>query len=144
VVGARTKSPYIAAFFALSDLFVEMQRGPARGITFSGAKAAIYVLFHNSQLEGDGLRVVEPIVEELARMHGQRGLFTWLDSEDFFELQGFLDNTGRSDLLTQAIISDQAVEDGLKDLKAHGIDYRLLFPDLPGAADHANTQFGLF
>ena len=104
VVGARTpfrphhtvldwtESPYIAAFFALSDLFAEMQRGPGRGITFSGAKVAIYVLFHNSQLEGDGLRVVEPTIEELGRMHGQRGLFTWLDSEDFFELRGFLEH----------------------------------------------------
>jgi hypothetical protein len=32
------------------------------------------------------------------------------------------------------IISDQAVIDGLRDLKAHGIDHRLLFPDLLGAA----------
>ena len=47
-------------------------------------------------------------------------------------------------MLTQAIISDQAVMDGLRDLKAHGIDYHLLFPDLLGAANHANTQFDLF
>jgi len=79
-----TESPYIAAFFALSELFAEMQSAPRGGITFSGAKVAVYVLFHNSQLEGDGLRVVEPTVEELGRMHGQRGLFTWLDSEVFF------------------------------------------------------------
>jgi hypothetical protein len=139
-----TESPYIAAFFALSELFAEMQRVPGGGIPFSGAKVAVYVLFHNSQLEGDGLRVVQPTVEELGRMHGQRGLFTWLDSEDFFELQGFLKNTGRGNLLTQAIISDQAVMDGLRDLKAHGIDYRLLFPDLFGAANYANTRFDLF
>src|SRR6202011_3028313 len=57
-----TESPYIAAFFALSELFAEMQSGPGRGITLSGAKVAIYVLFRNSELEGDGLRVVEPPV----------------------------------------------------------------------------------
>jgi hypothetical protein len=85
-----TESPYIAAFFALSELFLEMQGKPGGGITFSGAKVAIYVLFNNSQLEGDGLRVVEPTVEEFGRTHGQRGLFTWLDSHDFSELQGFL------------------------------------------------------
>jgi hypothetical protein len=77
-------------------------------------------------------------------MHGQRGLFTWLDSERFFELQGFLDNTGRGDLLTQIVISDQAVMDGLRDLKAHGIDHRLLFPDLFGAAKYANTRWDIF
>ncbi len=137
-----TDLPYIAAFLPLSELLSEM-RTPS-GITWSGREVAIYRLFHNEQLEGDGLRVLRPTVEELGRMHGQRGLFTWLDSERFFELQGFLDDTGRGDLLTQVIISDQAVMDGLRDLKAHGIDYRLLFPDLFGAAKHANTRWDIF
>jgi hypothetical protein len=79
-------------------------------------------------------------VDELVRMHGQRGLFTWLDSEKYFELQGFLEDTGRGNLLTQLIISDQALIDGLRDLRAHGNDYRLLFPDLTGAAMHANAK----
>jgi hypothetical protein len=69
------------------------------------------------------------------------GLFTWLDSETFFELEGFCGHTGRGDLLTKFIISDQAVLDGLRDLKAHRIDHRLLFPDLNGAAEHANTRW---
>ena len=137
-----TDSPYIAAFFPLSELLTEMLT--SSGITFSGREIAIYRLFHNELLEGDGLRVVRPTVDELGRMQGQRGLFTWLDSERFFELQGFLDNTERGDLLTQVIISDQAVLDGLRDLKDHGIDYRLLFPDLFGAASHANTLWDTF
>ena len=137
-----TDSPYIAAFFPLSELLSEMQT--PSGIVWSGREIAIYRLFHNSQLEGDGLRVLRPTVQELGRMHGQRGLFTCLDSERFFELQGFLDNTGRSDLLTQIVISDQAVMDGLRDLRAHGIDYRLLFPDLSGSAKHANTRWHNF
>jgi|SRR5882724_2200270 len=137
-----TESPYIAAFFPLSELWAEMQR--PGGVSFTGRAVAVYRLFHNETLEGDGLRVVRPVVDELGRMHGQRGLFTWLDSECFFELQGFVDNMGRSDLLTQVIISDQAVMDGLRDLKAHGIDYRLLFPDLFGAAKHANTLWDVF
>lgn len=130
-----TESPYIAAFFPLSELWVEMQT--PGGMSFTGRAVAVYRLFHNEKLEGDGLRVVRPLVDELGRMHSQRGLFTWLDSERFFELQGFVDNTDCGDLLTQVIISDQAVMDGLRDLKAHGIDYRLLFPDLFGAAKHA-------
>jgi hypothetical protein len=137
-----TESPYIAAFFPMSELYAEMNAngGP---ITFKGQTIAIYRLFHNESLEGDGLRVVRPTVDELGRMQGQRGLFTWLDSEEFFELQGFLDNTGRSDLLHQFVISDQALIDGLHDLKAHGIDWRLLYPDLTGAAKQANSQWDL-
>lgn len=100
---------------------------------------AIYRLFHTEQLEGDGLRVVKPIVDELGRLQGQRGVFTWLDSQKHFELQGFLDNTGRGDLLTKITLPDLAVLYGLIDLDKHGIDFRLLFPDLVGAALAANT-----
>jgi hypothetical protein len=137
-----TESPYIAAFFPLTELLREMAAGS--GISFAGRAFALYRLFHNQGLEGDGLRVVRPLVDELGRMHGQRGLFTWLDSENFFELQGFCDHTGRGDLLTMFIISDQAILEGLRDLKAHGIDRRLLFPDLDGAAEHANTLWDVF
>tara|TARA_R110000787_G_scaffold285673_2_gene401988 strand:+ start:77 stop:841 length:765 start_codon:yes stop_codon:yes gene_type:complete len=134
-----SESPYIAAFFPLTEMLSRMTT--SSGISFSGGEIALYRLFHNKQLEGDGLRVIRPRVEELSRMHGQRGLFTWLNSEEFFELQGFLENTGRGDLLTKVTISDQAVLDGLRDLRSHGIDYKLLFPDLTGAAQSANTRW---
>ncbi|MCH8284296.1 MAG: FRG domain-containing protein, partial [Chloroflexi bacterium] len=74
-----TEKPYIAAFFALTDLWSKLDK--RRGIKFEGKEVAIYRLFHNEQLEGDGLRVVKPLVDELGRIHGQRGLFTWVDSE---------------------------------------------------------------
>lgn len=134
-----TESPYIAAFFALSDKYTDMTRDGS--ITYGGKPLAIYRLFHNESLEGDGLRVIRPNVDELGRMQGQRGLFSWLDSEEFFELQGFLDNNDRSNLLHKFVISDQAVVDGLQDLKAHGIDWRLLYPDLTGAAQQANSKW---
>lgn len=138
-----TESPYIAAFSPLSELYKEMN-AKGGGMTFDGQEIAVYRLFHNELLEGDGLRVVNPTVDELGRLQRQRGLFTWLDSEDYFELQGFLDNTERSDLLHKFIISDQVVLDALRDLKAHGIDWNLLFPDLLGAANQANTTWNIF
>ena len=137
-----TESPYIAAFFALAELHAEMQ-SKGGGLTFEGREVAMYRLFHNQELEGDGLRVVRPTVDELGRMQGQRGLFTWLDSERYFELQGFLDDRARGNLLTQIRISDQALLVGLRDLKAHGIDYRLLYPDLEGAALYANSRWDI-
>ena len=140
-----TKSPYIAAFFPLVELYADMvKKKGGGGLSFAGDEVAVYRLFHNEQLEGDGLRVVTPLVEELGRMQSQRSLFTWLDSEKYFELQGFLDDTGRGDLLTQIKISDQALLDGLRDLRAHGIDHRLLFPDLAGAAQYANNVSNFF
>ncbi len=134
-----TEKPFIAAFFALSELWIEMS-SKGGGIAFDGKEVAVYKLIHNKDLEGDGLRVVAPKVEELGRMHGQRGLFTWLDSEEYFELEGFVNNTGREKLLTQIILSDQTIMEGLKDFDSYGIDYRMLFPDLAGAALHANAR----
>jgi hypothetical protein len=112
-------------------------------ISPQGQLFAVYRLIHNETLVGDGLRIVRPTVDELGRMQGQRGLFTWLDSEEYFELQGFLDQNGRSDLLIKYLISDRAVLDGLRELKAYGINWRLLFPDLNGAAKQANTTWDI-
>jgi len=97
---------------------------------FDGSEVAIYRLAHDERLEGDERRVVRVIVDELARMHRQRGLFTWLDSDRFFELQGFLEHTGRGNSLTQVLLPDHAVPDGLIDLAEHGIDYLTIYPDL--------------
>lgn len=137
-----TEKPYMAAFFALTALYSHMRKGG--NIVFEGKEVAIYRLIHNQQLEKDGLRVLRSIVDELSRMQSQRGLFTWLDSEKYFELQGFLDYRERGDLLMQIILSEQAVMDGLRDLDAHGIDYRIIFPDLYGAALYANTKKEVF
>jgi hypothetical protein len=126
-----TEKPYIAAFFALSERKEHIWTGNDKGV-------AIYQLFHNQQLEGDGLRVVKPIVDELGRLQSQRGVFTWLNSENYFELQDFMDKNGRGDLLVKITLSLHVVEDGLSDLDKHGIDHRLLFPDLTGAALAAN------
>jgi hypothetical protein len=133
-----SESPYIAVFFPLSELLSEMLRADEG--TYFDETVAVFMLRHSDFLEGDGLRVVRPRVEELSRMHGQRGVFTWLNSERFLELEGFVDNTGRGDLLTKVVLSSAVVMDGVRHLRTHGIDYRLLFPDLFGAALHANTQ----
>jgi hypothetical protein len=53
------ESPYIAAFFALSDLMIEIRQSSGRdrpgkkvalGLEFSGKKIALYRLFHDEQL----------------------------------------------------------------------------------------------
>ena len=137
-----TESPYIAAFFPMSDIFAEAST-PA-GIFPPPGHFSVFRLFDSGHLEGDGLRVLRPVVDELGRMQRQRGLFTWLDSEDYFELQGFMDNTGRENLLTQFVIPNVAMFEGLRDLKKHGIDYALIFPDLIGAALHANTDWNIW
>lgn len=133
-----TEKPYIASFFALAEHFEQRQYSSLLGE--ADQPVAIYRLFHTSKLEGDGLRVVRPTIDELGRLQSQRSVFTWLDSEEYFDLQTFMDRTGRGDLLTKITLSERAMFDGLNDLDMHGIDYRLLFPDLAGAALSANMS----
>jgi hypothetical protein len=133
-----SEKPYIAAFFMLVELFQKMNT--PHGPELSGEHGALYRLEHAPALEGDGLKVVRVMLDELGRLNSQRGVFTWIDSEDYFELQGFLEHTGRGHLLTRVILTDECVVPGLRDLYAHGIDYRMIFPDLTGAAMMANMQ----
>ena len=132
-----SEKPYIAAFFALSPVQHEML---APELSLDAHRVAVYRLVHDERLEGDGLRVLNVQVDEVPRLRGQHSIFTLLDSEEYFDLLSFLDSRGRTDLLTRIVLTGRAVADGLLDLDDHGIDYPRLFPDLPGAAMHANTM----
>jgi hypothetical protein len=135
-----TEKPYIALFFALKGL------GALHGDpqpTLPGGPFAIYRL---SDLEGvagtrlpDRVTILSTPIDELGRLQQQRGLFTWIRSSRYFELQGLLDDTGRGELLTQAVVAASVIPDVLRDLDLHGIDHRMLMPDMYGAATHANA-----
>jgi hypothetical protein len=132
-----TEKPFVALFFALRGA------GPLAGHDEVGCtdsdRFAMYRLLHSAELEDDQLRIVRTPIDELGRMQQQRGLFTWLRSECHFDLSSLLDDTGRGDRLSQASVSARVIPQALRDLELHGIDHRLLFPDMFGAAAHANT-----
>lgn len=134
-----TRSPYIAAHFALRELLTEIHSARGSNRPYESRPVAIFLFNPWFETFAD-LRIVEPVVEELNRLHGQRGVFTWLDTPDFFDLQSYLEANGRGRCLTKAVLSDQAVAEGLHELRLYGIDERLLFPDLDGAARAANDN----
>lgn len=136
-----TEKPFLALFFSLRGTGPLAGREPA-GRTNTD-RFAMYRLMQTERLEGDDLRVVRTPIDELGRMQQQRGLFTWLRSERHFDLQSLLDETGRGDLLAQAQVSSQVIPQALRDLELHGIDHRSLFPDMFGAAAHANALLPL-
>ena len=83
-----TESPYIAAFFPLSELLQEMGAAGG-GISFGGRAVAVFRLFHNEHLEGDGLRVVRPLVDELGRMHDNEACLPGWTRTPSLSLRGF-------------------------------------------------------
>jgi hypothetical protein len=131
-----TEKPYIATFFALAEHYYNI--APTHGPMYPQGSVAIYRLVHNRDLENQCLKVIHVSLDELPHIQGQHGLFTWLDSEKYFELQGFLDDTGKGNNLTKIVLTHDALFEGMNDLDMAGIDYRLLFPDIQGAAKHAN------
>jgi hypothetical protein len=136
-----TEKPFVALFFALrgaAPLAGWETRAPVHSDRF-----AMYRLLHAPELEDATVAVVRTPIDELGRMQQQRGLFTWNRSPTHVDLVRLLDDTGRGDLLTQATVSTAVIPQALRDLELHGIDHRQLFPDMFGAAAHANVQLEL-
>lgn len=129
-----TEKPYIALFFALRGGGFMSEEDAC----VCSERFAMYRLCHGPKLLGKDLEVVRTPIDELGRMQQQRGLFTWIRARGIFDLQTLLDKTGRGHLLTQGRISTALIPQALHDLALHGIDHRLLFPDMYGAARHAN------
>jgi hypothetical protein len=136
-----TEKPFVALFFALRGAAPLLSARPEP--RSESRRFAMYRLAHGDRLEDDTLKVVRTPIDELGRMRQQRGLFTWIRSEAHFDLGSLLDDTGRGDLLTLAEVSNDVIPEALKDLDLHGIDHRLLFPDVYGAAAYANSQLEL-
>lgn len=128
-----TEKPYIALFFALRG-----GDGNEPDPEAPGERFAMYRLCHSEKLAGKDLAVVRTPIDELGRMQQQRGLFTWIKAKKRYDLLSVLEESGRGDLLTQARVSSSLIPRALHDLELHGIDHRLLFPDMYGAARYAN------
>jgi hypothetical protein len=136
-----TEKPFVALFFALRGPSPVGLREPCH--PSDASRFAMYRLTHTSRLEDESLAVVRTPIDELGRMQQQRGLFTWIRSDGHFDLGSLLDDTGRGDLLMLAEVSNRVIPEALRDLDLHGIDHRLLFPDMYGAAAHANVRLEL-
>jgi hypothetical protein len=86
----------------------------------------------------DWLLFLDINVEELRRMQGQRGHFTMMGSSKHLTIESLLNANKDIHCLKKYIISDRCLRDALQHLLLHGIDYKLIYPDLEGAAKHAN------
>jgi hypothetical protein len=126
-----TRNPYFAAFFALSGSWPD-----------GSQDVAVYRLTYDQHLRDAGLRLHEDIwLPELQRMHRQHGVFTEIDDGDrTFEVEGACIKAERPQALRRFIIDKKIAKEAMADLRAHGLDYHIVYPDLEGAALYANSQ----
>jgi hypothetical protein len=135
-----TEKPFIAAFFAVSDLLERASPLPRREA--ADHQATIFELNLVAEVKDAGLRYYSgSAFPGLMRLHAQYGALTSLpDDKGFLDVEDFLETLVRPSMpcLTKYHLGTEAAYEGVRDLRNHGISFRTLFPDEEGAAREAN------
>ena len=129
-----TESPYIAAFFALSDALLD----PGR----EDKQVAIWALRRDSPLwsSDSGVEIVQPRTAGNPRLRNQAGRFTFARMV-FPTLEQYARNHASHEVaLTQFYFPAAEAERGLAELAMMGIHHARLFPDITGSAQAARTR----
>jgi hypothetical protein len=139
-----TYSPYIAAFFAFVDYAEEHNPGFKTGTTHGGissgsADVAVWCLSLGKNIEVRGnFEIITISKDSFYRQHAQRGVFTKLTHDVYTDLESYLKARRLAHYLELFVIPGQYMMDAIRDLNMMNINFASLFPDLDGAALHAN------
>lgn len=124
---------YFAAFFALTD--------GGRSMTSPTHDVAIYRLDYGRHLDLTGILLHDNLwLPDLHRLHRQAGVFTQLDGSVAYEIEGACVRGNEPGSIKKYVIDKTIVESALRDLRAHGVDFNLVYPDVEGAALFANRM----
>ncbi len=139
-----TKSPYVAAYFALRE-----KTSPKSDIraVWAYTQIGLEEIFFNMKDNLDKdlnelscIEIIEGLIDENSRIISQSGLFTKTpsgkDIEEF--IRDHLDLIGMSPILYKIEIPNSQREAFLRHLEAMNIHDSSLFPDIAGAAEYAN------
>jgi hypothetical protein len=130
-------SPYVAAFFALSDALVHAE--------LAGDYVSVWALHRNAPIWGRdyGVRIVEVSAAANPRLRNQGGCFT-RSQMPFASLEEYVEHADHEGVaLTQLSIPARDAARGLADLEMMGITAARVFPDIGGAAQAATMAIRL-
>jgi hypothetical protein len=142
-----TRSPYIAAFFALGDdvarnanMPLDADPDPSRG---RGGPATVAIWRY--QLRGDGsvgteLTIRTEVGFPNARQKAQSSVYMHLDTHEYRSVEELLIDRGRTTDLERWIVTVPDVRDAIADLALMNIHIGTMFPDISHAAQHANNR----
>jgi hypothetical protein len=128
-----TESPYIAAFFALSDVITLNEQ-----CQFS----CIWILDTHSGVWGSGMRVeiVAPPSEGNDRLRNQLGRFT-INWSQYASVENYVEDSAASDEpLRKMLLPTREAFKAVADLDAMGINYANLFPGIEGCVRSARLR----
>lgn len=139
-----SKSPYVAAFFALLDHADELNPGFSAGthhgpLRAGGGRVAVWGLTLTDELLGcEELEIILPRLDRTHRRRAQGGWFTRLNDPAHLDLRSWLEARGLAHCLALYAIPAADAGRALRDLYLMDIHPAKLFPDFDGAAAMAN------
>lgn len=136
-----TWSPYVAAFFAFQKAMKDYGNITCYDSRFD--RVAIWKMSPSVEkvLKANDFKILKNIsIPELARVYTQQSIYTSLDNDEIFELEGYFKHHNVCQYLEKITIPESEVRKAVKDLSLMNIGYRTLFTDLSGAAKEANTR----
>jgi hypothetical protein len=142
-----TRSPYVAAYFALVDAHATTNPGFRDGLEPRALKVgqgcvAIWELQLGEWLtHQDSLRIVEShwLNRWSYRLRAQSGVLIRFENDEFIDLASWLRATSHLSSLRVITVPETAIPEALLDLRDMGISEFTMFPDLDGAAREANV-----
>lgn len=141
-----SESPYVAAFFALTDYMESLNPGfklgmPSGGITWGEGSIAIWELVETESMEKGEFSIIRPETEfsvHSLRIRAQKSVFTKLSHNVHLDLESYLRGRDLISCLERYDIPGVEAAKALRDLELMNITFSDLFPDLGGAAARAN------
>jgi hypothetical protein len=142
-----TSSPYVAAFFAFASALDAANQGAlsagtleqAAGIRPPTQQVAIWRLgCHENLWINDEFELVTALSSVNFWQKAQQGVFTRLNHSEHADVESYLRSRNAESGLTAFLLPGGDALTALADLKDMNITYATLFPDLRGAALHAN------
>jgi hypothetical protein len=143
-------SPYVAAFFAFSDLVEGAALASSDGweewsskITDDDRWICVWALEYTQGDElddEDDFFFFRPWGRQHHRLRAQRGSFTVLQHDQHSDLEAYLESRGALARLSRLRIAANLAAEALDDLKSMNIRPSTLYQDLEGAAWEANLM----
>jgi hypothetical protein len=141
-----SESPYVAAFFALTDYMESLNPGfkigmPTGAIKWGDGSIAIWELVETEGMEKEEFSIIRPETEfsvHSLRIRAQKSVFTRLTHDVHLDLESYLRSRDLVSCLECYEIPGGEAAKALRDLDLMNITFSDLFPDLGGAAARAN------
>lgn len=137
-----TRSPFVAAFFALIEQNTSSRFRAVWGLTSNVLHRSDEIRKeHKGVSRAPIIEFIDPKVDDNPRLVSQGGLFT--RSPDGVDIQNWVSTYFKDDKKTRLfkiLIPDSERELALRALNRMNINHLSLFPDLTGACEYANSN----